>query len=751
MLAASTPRDDRDDIGQALLNVDVRPVRIAFVIAEGSHDDFKAAVVEASTRWGGIQEPIVPMRDGRVSDDWRMLLDLVPVDYICAVSGTPQDRITLQDQLGKQVLTLEQIQPGVASLHATATQPFRERPSNTIGASRDDPIISLTALGAAWDKDQLTAWQRAGQTVFPQPIGLAQLVGAQLNDSSLIAATGRQCGETTVHGITGGPLVVWLARPDSFEDALWYWNFRSLIPLTLAHFPSCLIAELEPGADLRSIFDSTCRRQPYLYTPDVVVYSRSVDRTAALGLMTAMGFVEDTSRQFSMEYSTQGVERTSALSVAYADPIQLVVRNRDLGQRAVILTFLRRKGTIITVESPVRFRQGVGGQVRIRFSGPTAFQIPESPSAARLFHENAVQAQGYIELTTRPANNYTLQINIPDRMSVLSAYLGDRLLTYRISDKGRLAAGIENVMPDIARLRNGIALKVIDALTTHRFEYELKEVARQFSDFEPEQREAIARALLNVRQECKSAESIFSEMRMKGVDVDRATVGTALTLLIDAAMVLRGLQADCRLCGMTSFMELSATTAPAVCPGCKAQAAYTLDTSAQPVIHYRLNALLDRASDQGVLGHVVVTGALRDLYGDQDVINLPGVDITTPHGITKEADSLALVAGEVWLGEVKARADAFTPAQIERDLALADAVGAKTYLIVCLEGVDQATITSTLMTVVAKGLQLAVLDSAEGAIRIFTGHDIPPPRSSAAPSYDGSADRSDEGAARSEE
>ena len=70
---------------------------MAYAIAEGSEQDFQAAVLEASSRWGGIQEPILPIgTDGRILDEWLGLLALAPVDYICAVSEADRHRAALQ-------------------------------------------------------------------------------------------------------------------------------------------------------------------------------------------------------------------------------------------------------------------------------------------------------------------------------------------------------------------------------------------------------------------------------------------------------------------------------------------------------------------------------------------------------------------------------------------------------------------------------------------------------------------------------
>jgi len=49
-------------------------------------------------------------------------------------------------------------------------------------------------------------------------------------------------------------------------------------------------------------------------------------------------------------------------------------------------------------------------------------------------------------------------------------------------------------------------------------------------------------------------------------------------------------------------------TTPPSCPGCSTVAAYTVDS--QLSIKYRLNSLIDRASDQGVLAHLRIIAHL---------------------------------------------------------------------------------------------------------------------------------------------
>lgn len=714
-----------EELGPALVNVDVRPIRLTYAVADGSEADFRAAVLEASSRWGGLQELILPVgSDGRILEEWFPLTDVAPPDYVCATSNFAEWRNSLQEQSQRGVVDLSYVQQH-ATLHAAAVQPSFGH-TNVFAAQPDDNLVSLVGLGAASDAEQLSAWQAVGQTVFPQPIGPLQVAGAQLNESSLIAATGRQCGETALYGVSGGPIVLWLSEPDSLEDALGFWNTRALIPVRLAHFASCILPrDWEDAGELKAMLEAVRNKQNYVYEPDMIVYSRSLDETTLRAFIATLGVKEYSADTFSLTPTTPGTARTAQqLTAAIANPSWFVARRRDFGTRATEPTYLRRNGTIITVDSPVQFRPGIGGEVRLRFSGPSAFTIPASLSAAKLFERNAVIAQGFVEVSTWPAAHYTFNLAIPERGAILDAYLTDRRVTHGLSDKGRLAGGVLGAIPEVDRIRDTVALRVIDALTTHRFKYELREMRRELPEVPEARREEFARRLMNVRQETRTLERIFEEVR--GADVAAPTqIGAVLNPLADAGIVLRGFQADCPVCGMKAFIELSDATAPAICPGCRSEAPYSLDNASQPVIHYRLNALIDRASDQGVLGHVIVVAALRDLYGD-DVVAIPGTNLTFPDGTAREADILALVHGDIWSGEVKPGSDDFTDTQIHRDLDLVEAVGASTYLMACVAGIELSTIDRALTFCAARDIRLAILVGPRDAIRTLSKLDLQP-------------------------
>lgn len=715
-----------EELGQALLNVDVRPIRLAYLAAASSEEDFREAVLEASSRWGGIQEPILAIDgDGAILEGMENLLELMPVDYLCSISDRTRPFDTqLATSLKRHVFSLAQVQRGNVALHATAVrQPSGTPATSLFGSRQNDPITSLAALGAAWDEEQVRAWQQVSLPLFPMPYGRDQLVGAQLNESSVICATGRQCGETTLYNFTEGPLLLWLAEPDSLQDAWWYWNTRTLVPLRGASMPSVLVPLTEDAAtNLLPMVQAACGRRPFVCEPDILVYSRSIHESTAMDFVRTLGIAEH-SGDFKVSWATEATDRSRALTAAFGHPARFLARRRDLGVRAVTPVYVRRKQTIVSVDSPVQFRP-FGGQIRVRFSGPPSFALPESPSVPALFIANAVQSQRCVEITTHPANHFTVYVDVPERAQVMTSYLHDKGIDHQPSDKGRLARGVLSLSPLISVLRNPVALAVIEALTRHRFKYELAEARREVAGADDAQLERLAASLQDVRQLHRTLEQIAGAIGSTGTSVDRPMIGKIVGLLTDAQLVYRGLEVACDVCGVQSFTELTAAHAPARCPGCGSVAGYKADSNGQPLLYYRLNALLDRASDVGVLPHVVMEVALRQKFGEDQVANLPGVDLTLQGGAKREADCLALIQARVWLGEAKTQSSAFTDAQIERDMTLAQAVGADTYLMTCLNGLERSRIETAVQATVNRGMRLALLQSADGEIREFTAVDL---------------------------
>jgi hypothetical protein len=111
--------------------------------------------------------------------------------------------------------------------------------------------------------------------------------------------------------------------------------------------------------------------------------------------------------------------------------------------------------------------------------------------------------------------------------------------------------------------------------------------------------------------------------------------------------------------------------------------------SSGPRLHYRLNALVDRASDQGVLPHLLAHGALN--RWDPFTVLTMGTDVTVPsRARSVEIDLFGVHAGRLIMGEVKTKAEDFDSAQLRRDMSLARELGVDDYIAAAVYGMDDA-------------------------------------------------------------
>jgi hypothetical protein len=166
---------------------------------------------------------------------------------------------------------------------------------------------------------------------------------------------------------------------------------------------------------------------------------------------------------------------------------------------------------------------------------------------------------------------------------------------------------------------------------------------------------------------------------------------------------------------MSSFMELRDVTMAITCPGCGSPAPLARDPNrGESELHYRLNSLVDRASEQGTLVHLLAVAALR--RRDPKAHVFPGANLSAAGSKPKEADVVGLLGSEIWLGEAKMSAQWFTPEQIEHDLALAVRLRAAHYLMSCLEPLGEDTRRVAVAVCQEAGIKLWVLEGPDGEL-----------------------------------
>jgi hypothetical protein len=167
----------------------------------------------------------------------------------------------------------------------------------------------------------------------------------------------------------------------------------------------------------------------------------------------------------------------------------------------------------------------------------------------------------------------------------------------------------------------------------------------------------------------------------------------ALETLVDQQWAERGFEIACTNCGISTFVPMAdvPTRGAAICGGCQSPQRYTLK-KATPKVVYRLDALVDLASDQGVLPHLLVIATLT--VQDPDSSLLPGVNLPFPDSPGEddpEVDIFGVHQARVLAGEVKTKAQHFTPEQLARDVDLSKRLRADVHLLAAIDTVPTET------------------------------------------------------------
>jgi hypothetical protein len=693
-----------DLIGQAIVNVDVRPIRAAYLVTPRNASAFKTAVGFACDRWGGLQEPIIPVpTSGRLPSFWAQVLELARPDVLVTIGQFEGGRIA---KLGRDA-HINVIHEGEfrrhrpPTIHPLGVHSLEEANSLTVLVPRRNRVCEVAAAGSL-DPSDFDEWHRYGPDVQFAPEAAA-LADAQLLGQTPAALTVHQCGELTLQG--GFPMgLVWIAAPGSLTDATLFWNWRALMPISLQ--PTFAVL-LDAATAALPRFAEALRRQlsgtPGRGRPAFTVCSRTVSREDLRQLVTAWGFAEHTQDSVQMQLGRQpDSDLTDVTAAINFRPF--VPTSRTSGVRERVVTQLYRPTTTILAASPVHRNPQIGGTIRVRISGPAELNFAGSHAAAKLAHPNALPSDEGIELETFLQPSYQLILSIPERQDVLAAILGERGITSQISDKGKYTRGIQRLTTDLEMYSDAGLGSVIAALTRPRSNHVLVALRKSMPTFTES-------ALLDAAASL-SSDAVRSFRRLSEIasatKLSTAKAAPLVGQLLRRRMAERGVCTACNECGMRTFIPLEHAAEPAICPGCTSAAEYEISPGFDPVIYYRLNSLLGRASDQGVIAHLFgIAGLLRR---DPAAFVLPAADLFEKGKHVGEADILALSGSDLLFGEAKSSASDFGARQLARDTKFAKLIGATTYVAVCTEALDREMEDDAYDAAREHGLRLVIID-----------------------------------------
>jgi hypothetical protein len=305
--------------------------------------------------------------------------------------------------------------------------------------------------------------------------------------------------------------------------------------------------------------------------------------------------------------------------------------------------------------------------------GRTPPQIPRTSGQPR------------IQLRTNTLREYDLQIRVPSLEEAVQTLLGQVTAAHLPSDKGRLGMALQ-ATADISVLLEPGMYEAVVALTTPRSNQLLRELRRlRAQGADEELVELAAQWGGRAERRYRSAQDLNRVGRTQAFEV--------LEKLCGLGWAERGLEINCGECGVRSFVPLSEASAKGQprCRGCGAVQGYTAASSALSIF-YRLDTYVDRASDQGVLPHLLVVAALVRRHPRSWV--LPGVKLSFADGREAEADIFGVHDSRLIVGEVKTSASEFSPEQMVRDVELSARLGADVHLLAAVDDIADETATT---------------------------------------------------------
>ena len=360
-----------------------------------------------------------------------------------------------------------------------------------------------------------------------------------------------------------------------------------------------------------------------------------------------------------------------------------------------------RSGTRLALESPVSFRSQ--GYALMRVRGPALDPYPRKDSIATMILDNAVWRRDELEIGVAAQATYGLDLRLPTLRQVLERLLTTRGIEHSLSEKGALAVGLLRDSTTAELLLQPRVRVLVETLTTPRRAHLIRRLTQLVAEASVPDVAALIEGL-GGRTDRRSRS--FSDLRSLVRSLTLRTVED----LADRLWLERGLTITCQQCRIDSFVPLEAVGGPAVCPACGHPGAFRTDRHGI-AISYRLDAIVDRASDQGLLPHLMLMARLAQ--EDPTALLLPGVDVRLADGTRGEIDVLGIHQQLLLAAEVKSSPGAYNRDEIVKDVARSQAIGADVHLMACLHRLNPGDIRVATEVASRAGIAIRFVDDLE--------------------------------------
>jgi hypothetical protein len=218
-------------LGQELARLDIGPVRACYLVPDLNHGRLIEAMTAASRRWGGMTEPILPVGPGGLTDEhWQQIVAALKPELFVDLGLDEQARTAPAGQLGTGLTSWRDFEgepPAVRWLWC--------HPLVIDGPAGDDPVpmpaeTSLRALAGVGAVEDFLMWEAHGPGIL-RHADEQRCARAQLTRATVIWASARAVAEEAVGSTFAPPVpaVIWVSEPESFADAIGFWNARALV------------------------------------------------------------------------------------------------------------------------------------------------------------------------------------------------------------------------------------------------------------------------------------------------------------------------------------------------------------------------------------------------------------------------------------------------------------------------------------------------------------------------------------------
>lgn len=669
--------------GHALVDVAVLPSRVAYLIPEGDISAARSAVRHASRRWGGLTEPIVEVAaDGAIDSRYTAIAQHAAVVGAVAV-GLPESQASAAARhLGFEHVLVDAIDAAPLarySVHPRAIALYG--PDEVVIAAQSADLWEAVAVGAANDSDEELTQMDQHRTKLAE--GPSALLAAQASRKTVLERAVAQLSVTDTNWPYSGrgPAVLWVTEPNDVHDCLAFWNFRALRWIGDRARDPILLLPARAQDWLEGRPPSWCANQlerPGGFTPDVLLYSTSLDHDALHALAELLGFeYTDAELDTFFDGPPQPVRRAPFTYRVELETESLAAFERSYGPSTRVEVHLFSDATKFRFSSPVNF-WSTGGTL-LHLSGRPFDGFPRRQSVAELFTKTARWHRDRLELRANASRSYEFELHVPSLEEARDRLLAVATERWDLSDKGRIGVALRQTA-DIAMLREPGVFELLVDLMTPRSSSLKQDLERLVAEGRFTDEQARLAEQWGSRAERRALPA--AQLRqLKGQS--RVAV---VERLCAAGWAERGLRVICPRCGLRSFVALADVGPSARCPGCGATAEFEA-TDKTVTIYYRLNTLVDRAVDQGVIPHLMAIAAI--IQTDARSSLLPGVLTTTPGADRPaEVDIYGIWDGRVVCGEVKTKSSEFTSDQIARDVSVCQNLGADIYLIAATDEIS---------------------------------------------------------------